>query len=393
VLTTTVPTLSQIRTWDVEHLIEGANHLDATADRWDNAAIEIWQQAHTIDWDGDAADALRARTTADKSVMMLQAERLREAAQIARRGASDISTVKQSLLYKVEDAHSAGFLVGEDFSVSDTRSSNPAAERAVRQSQAQVFAADIRHRVARLVGLEDEVSGQLAAAAGDVGNPTFTDEALRSGVDRDGGTEHNGVQLVDWKRGGPTPAPVPGHTGQDVRDAIKDLPRGSRPNFAEIRSDDDLRRLWNWATDGAPERVPPSTYKGAERVLRDGTIIGLRTGDNGLTLDLNPPGGPYEKVHVNTARGGVPNIPGVSGGPASSGAAPEPPAGGSAGATPAQPPAARPGEPSAPLPRGAVLGGAEPPNAFPYPVQPPHSHRGQAPILGKDDLTDLPEFD
>ncbi|WP_069601495.1 WXG100 family type VII secretion target [Mycobacterium kyorinense] len=245
------------------------------------------------------------------------------------------------------------------------------------------------------VGLLNEVTTNLHTAglqysATDDERAAALASAMSNGMNSDSGKGHNGVQLVDWKQG-PTPAPSPGPTGQDVHNAIKDLPRGTRPNFAEVRSDDDLRRLWNWATEGTPERTPPSSYKGTERVLRDGTIIGLRTGDNGLTLDLNPPGGSYEKVHVNTERGGVPNVPsggvGSPGGAAAGTNAPSgpPPVGRApAGAAPVEPPAPRPA-PAMPM-------GPNDPNAFPHPVQPPHSHHGP-PVLGKDDMSDLPEYE
>jgi hypothetical protein len=128
-------------------------------------------------------------------------EQLRNAAQIARTGASNISAAQRRAIYAVQEAQNAGFQVGEDLSVTDTRTSSTAAEQGARQAQAQTHAANINQSATKLLGLETTVSGQLTAAAGDVGTPAFTGTAHG----------HNGIQLVDFKQdGGPQPVPQPG---------------------------------------------------------------------------------------------------------------------------------------------------------------------------------------
>src|SRR5271166_4267868 len=392
-LTIGSPTLRQIYGWDVDHLSEAADHWDSTANRWDDVYGQVWQQSLGMDWEGRARDALVERSTADKAMVARKSDRLREAARIAREGAGDISRVQRSVLYKVDDARQAGFVVDEYLSVTDTQTSSNAAVLAARRAQAQAFSADISSRAAQLVATDSEVGTKLTATAGDVGSLTFDEKPInynrkptRVGADARNGT----IQLVDWKQA-PTPTPSPGHTGQDVRDVIKGLPKGTRPTFDEIRSEEDLRRLWDWATEGAPDRTPPTTYKGTEKVLRDGTIIGLRSGDNGLTLDFNPPNGPYEKVHVNAATGGVPNIPRAEpSAPEGSEPGPRAPVESSpVERAPVEAPAPRPApaEPEPFVPMGPID-----PNSFPHFVPPPHSHHAP-PILGKDDLADLPEYE
>ena len=109
-MTTGLPTLSQIHAWDTEHLIDAAEHWDASADRWDDVYGQVWQQSLGMDWQGQARDALVDRTTADKATVTSKADQLREAAQTARKGAGDISAVQRSVLYKVDDARQAGFV-------------------------------------------------------------------------------------------------------------------------------------------------------------------------------------------------------------------------------------------------------------------------------------------
>jgi hypothetical protein len=353
-------TLSQIQAWDVDHLIEAAEHWDSSADRWDTVYGQVWQESLGMDWQGEARDALIDRTTTDKAMVNQKSDQLREAALTARRGAGDISALQRAVLYKVDDAHQAGFVVGEDFSVTDTKTSRDAAALAARQAQAQSLSADIRSRAAQLSATDSEVGSKLTAGAGDVGSLTFAEQPI----------PHNGngkISAVDWKQA-PAPAPGPGPTAQDARNAIKDLPRGTKDNFFEIRSEQDLRNYWNWISEGATER-PNDRYSGTEKVMKDGTIIGIRESEkHGPTVEIHPPNDEYQKIHVNTERGGVPEIPGRTAGP----------------------PEVKAAEAPRPAPEPAPMGPAGT-NPLPHFVAPPHSHRGP-PILGRSDLSD-PEFE
>lgn len=134
-----------------------------TADRREDAFLTMRSRAQSITWHDAGGDALRQRTGADLSVVSGKADLLRQAAGIARNRASDISAAQRRVLDGVEDAQNAGFAVGEDLSVTDTRSTSPA-ERAARQAQAEAFAADLRLRAEQLGGADTKVSGQLTAA-------------------------------------------------------------------------------------------------------------------------------------------------------------------------------------------------------------------------------------
>jgi hypothetical protein len=178
---TGLPTRSSIQAWDVQHLTDAADHWEGTADHWENASLQVWQESHGLNWEGQARDALVERVTNDKTIVMSKADQLREAATIARQGAGNISAAQRRVLYAMEDAHNAGFLVGEDLSVTDTRTSKNPAELAARQAQAQTLSADIRERAAQLVGLDTEVGGNITGAAGDVGATTFTETPVAPG--------------------------------------------------------------------------------------------------------------------------------------------------------------------------------------------------------------------
>ena len=208
-------TLSQIQAWSTEHLIDAAAYWTQTADRWEDAFLTMRNQAQSIVWHGAGGDALRQRTGADLSVVSGKADQLRQAAGIARNGASDISAAQRRVLYGVEDAQNAGFTVGEDLSVTDTRSTSPV-ERAARQAQAEAFAADIRLRAEQLESADVKVAGQLTTAAGGVSSVGFP-PASTSNHDAPAdnraapGSTRNGVRLIDFKQdGGPQPPPQPG---------------------------------------------------------------------------------------------------------------------------------------------------------------------------------------
>ncbi|OBA57317.1 hypothetical protein A5647_24190 [Mycobacterium sp. 1100029.7] len=168
------PTLSQLQAWQTDHLINAATYWTTTADRWEDTFTQVRNQATTMGWEGEGGEGLRARAGGDLATVSTKADLLRSAAQVARTGAGNISAAQRRALYAVEDAENAGFRVGEDLSVTDTRTSRSAAEQAARQAQAQAFAGDINQRAAQLLAVETETSGQLTSAAGDVGAMNFS---------------------------------------------------------------------------------------------------------------------------------------------------------------------------------------------------------------------------
>ncbi|WP_245843150.1 hypothetical protein [Mycolicibacterium vulneris] len=182
-------TLSQIRTWSTEHLTNAASYWTQTADRWEDTFLTMRNQSHSITWHGAGGDTLRQRTGADYTLVSGKADELRQAAGIARSGASDISAAKQRALHAVEDAQNAGFDVGEDLSVSYPDHGGTAAQQAAKQAQAEKMASEIWSRAAQLEGADQKVAGQLTAATAGLGKAGFAS----------GGNEHK-AQLADFTR-------------------------------------------------------------------------------------------------------------------------------------------------------------------------------------------------
>jgi hypothetical protein len=158
------PGLSQLVAWPTEHLTEAADYWDATGGRGYGLVNQVWRDALSIDWQGDAADRLRTTTHTDMLMTSEVADQLHAAAKVARSGASDLYAARSRVRHAVEDARTAEFDVGEDLSVTDRFSGGSPAQRAARQAQAQTFASEIRQRAAQLLDLDQQVAGKVTAA-------------------------------------------------------------------------------------------------------------------------------------------------------------------------------------------------------------------------------------
>lgn len=305
-----VPSLSQVQAWDVVHLESAAKDWTATAEHWESAFTSIHRASvspgGTV-WEGVAAEAAQERAFADLVKVRGLADVLHESAAIARRGAETLYSVKRSVLDAVEEASGAGYVVNNDLSVTPTRGG--------MQARAQVYAADIQERVAQLVARDKEIAAKTDAATAPLNEVSFVEAPSPAPRPR---PKNNHIQAVDhtWAQD-PPPGLTDGPNGGDIRRAPDKLPTGNQPYIREVRSEEDLQNLWNWARQHGVEI--PNGYgdssKGIRYELPDGTIIGQRraAGSNGkpaLDIDIPDQGG-YTKVHINP-RGGVPELPAPS---------------------------------------------------------------------------------
>ncbi len=355
--------LSALLAWPTDHLTEAAAHWEAVGERSYGVSHGVWSDALTVDWSGDAAEALRADTHADLMTTSAVVDQLQAAANVARSGASELEAARSQMRYAVEDARSAGFEVGKDLSVTDRMSGGSAAQRAARQAAAQTFAGSIGERAAQLVSTDAQVASRVTAAVAGVSG-TFPLNPPTKGQ----------VRAVDNRtfRQEPPPSPPKGPSADDIRKVIEKLPKGSSDSIREVRTPEDLQNLKRWLTehgvDGYNRYRDPG--KGSWTDLPDGSKVGERnaagsTGRNALDIDLPGPNGTeYWKVHVNPKTGGVPDIP-------------------AAEAIPAEPAPLRPAE-SAPV-EGFEGGGPAGIPAGPHFVHPPGSIDHGIPIIGEDD--------
>jgi hypothetical protein len=363
------PGLSALLAWPTDHLTEAANHWETVGERSYGVAHGVWSDALTVDWSGEAAEALRTDTHADMMTTSGVVDQLQSAASVARSGASDLDAARSQMRYAVEDARSAGFEVGEDLSVTDRMSGGSAAQRVARQAAAQAFAGNIGGRAAQLVSLDAQVAGRITAAVAGVGS-TFPQTPPTNGQ----------VRAVDNRtfKQGPDHPPPPspkGPSAADMRKVIEKLPKGSDYYIREVRTPEDLQNLKRWMTehgvDGYNRYQNPA--KGSWTDLPDGSKVGQRnaadsTGKNSLDIDLNGSDGTTQhwKIHINPKTGGVPDISGI-----------EP---GSVEPAPAEPAPAE----LAPV-EGLEGGGPAGIPVAPHFVHPPGTVDHGIPIIGEDD--------
>ncbi len=170
-----IPTLSAIRGWDSEHLTDAAGHWTRTAMVWEEnftaLATRIAYPGGTL-WEGRSAESAHRRTHADRMVVIALADQLHSASLIARSGATEISRARLAVLRVVRAAEAAGFLVGDDFSVTDPHF-YPAATAGGRHSQAVGFAGELRSTVGMLVAADKDVAVKLTAATAGLREAAF----------------------------------------------------------------------------------------------------------------------------------------------------------------------------------------------------------------------------
>ena len=333
-----VPTLSQVQTSDTEHLREAATQWSFTAAVWNEAFTQLSAQMSYpggSSWEGAAAEAAQHQAKADRLAVTSLADKLQDASAVARAGKRDIDAARQSLLAAVSAAEGAGFVVGEDFSVTSRGSVS-----AARQAEAQAMAAEIRIRIANLIATEQEVAATITAAA--------------SGIDdvriNDGSDDQPTVQLVDNRivreapplpePPEPPPGPMPPIDGaDDIRRVLDPLQNGgkrgpngvgTKPGVVEAWDTGAMKRMWDYLTRNATDADAGPGYSGPVRVLPDGTKIGLRQSAKGWddTIDVwYPDGTNGTKVHTPYA----PYFPSI-------GAPPQLPPVGDPGPVPVAPP-------------------------------------------------------
>jgi hypothetical protein len=169
-----------------------------------------------------AAEAAAQRVGADRHRVTSAADDLAAAAAVARRAADELLTLKTRLLNTVRAAQAAGFIVGEDFSLTTMESTSSAAELAAREAQMRKFGAAIRSDVLELVAADEQAAAQITMAAGQLRSLTLAE---------DGGTPSDGaaIQAVDFhgiplpEKPNPPAVPPPGGWSPDplVRAAQK----------------------------------------------------------------------------------------------------------------------------------------------------------------------------
>jgi hypothetical protein len=373
--TSLVPSLSQIRAWDTEHLVDAAATWRTTADQWQESFSQVASHMPApggTPWEGRGGDAAQLRASTDALKVGDIAVGLRSASTVASNGANEIDAVRKSVLDAINDAESAGFTVGEDLSVTSRYTDlTPAAETA-RQAQAETLAAEIRAKATALAAADHEVAAKVASAAAGLSDVTLGENpGVSTGADS---TQRESRVLAagwqPWKQGPndspapPAPSPSPQIRGLPPDGVAPPITGTLTPGLASRPSEQRKGGQSLWDERGGEWRYYPGNKYHHPH------------------WDYNPHDGPnarWQNIPID-------NLPPVKGAPAPVEAAPPRPA------VPAAPP-----EPTAPPVRGGPLGGvplggALPDGALPHLVELPQPDASgpDLPVIG-DGKPDVPE--
>jgi hypothetical protein len=189
-----LPTLSELRAATFGHLKEFADLCDRIAAKAESVFEEIAAEVRTpggIEWEGAGGDAAVDQAYVDVFTVRGRAWRWRDAAVIARRGQDVLEAGQLQALDAVDDVEREGFRVGEDYRCVNIRKVGTRAQLEQRQAEAEAHTNYIRHRVAQLVGNDQQLTANLREATAGWGDLTFPE----SGGD-------GNVQQVDhhWKQ-------------------------------------------------------------------------------------------------------------------------------------------------------------------------------------------------
>ncbi|HZN78690.1 MAG TPA: hypothetical protein VFC01_03225 [Mycobacterium sp.] len=382
-----VPSLSQIRAWDTEHLVDAATTWRTTADHWHGSFSQVASHMPApggTPWEGAGSETAQLRASTDAMKVDEIAVSLRSASTVAGNGADEIDGKRQSVLKAIEDAESAGFSVGEDLSVTSRYADLTPDAEVARQAQVEALAADIHAKATALAAADHEVAAKLASAASGVRDVTLCESpGADTGVDATQQEPH--VLAAGWKQGPsdnpapPPPSPPPRVRGLPPEGLQPPVSGTLTPGPASRPSEQRVGGQSLWDEKGGEWRYYPGNKH------------------HNPHWDYNPhdvPNARWQNVPIN-------NLPPVKGGPAPVEAAPPRPA------VPASPPAeAAPPRPAVPVPppaeappiRGGPTGGlplgggALPDGALPHLVEPPEGAAGSPdlPVIG-DGIADVPE--
>jgi hypothetical protein len=217
------PTRSQIENWQSTHLETAALQWHTSA----SAAENLFEEHRQViaapgggEWLGEAKDVAWQRVTADLGLVRRQSDVQREAAGVAERGCADVRSAQRAVEEAIAAAEADGFTVGEDLSLTDTRSVDAsAAERAVAGTQHAEF---IRWNAEQLLQTDSLVGKQLTAKAAELQSIQFEGQ---------GGDQGAGIQAVDFKRAPPGLAEDEANRRQNEINAFKEV-FGRQPTSA-----------------------------------------------------------------------------------------------------------------------------------------------------------------
>lgn len=228
-----LPTRTDIEGWieEIDVLSSSAAAYCAAANRIETGADTyvqaMWAPGGTA-WEGDAADAAREASYADRGVVYRAADHMRNMAQLVNLGAQHLSQARDRVLDAIADAEGDAFKVGDALTVTDMRryTTGETDVYLARKSRAEEHRAYIAMRAGVLASEDAEIGAKLQAGAAELEG--MIPLSWRTSDDNRSDT----IQMVDHEfapgneesgSGGASPS------ADDIRSVLEQLPEGESP--------------------------------------------------------------------------------------------------------------------------------------------------------------------
>ena len=204
----TLPTLSEVRAFTADYLIDAAEHWSDSVNRWNEAFDRLGRDVARpagSEWTGAAGESAASRVSIDGRRVIRAADDLSVAASAARRAADELHAAKTRLLRTVRAAEAAGFEVGQDFSLTTVEATASAKELAAREAQMRSFGMAIRSDVLALVKADEEAAAEIARAREGLRSLKFDQDQAESDRTTIQAVDFHGIPLPEK----PNPPAIP----------------------------------------------------------------------------------------------------------------------------------------------------------------------------------------
>lgn len=173
--------LSEVMAYNTtEDFITAAQHLESVATHREDTYFDVRQRAAGVQWTGVSADALHDQIAHDLRRATHTSDDLREAARVARTGASDVDYAHRQMLYKLQDVQADGYSVAEGYVTTDIKPSGGLLEQAQRQQKALEHTADLQYKATQFAETDARAGARLQTAVGGEGKVQFVDHAFKT---------------------------------------------------------------------------------------------------------------------------------------------------------------------------------------------------------------------
>jgi hypothetical protein len=174
------PNLDDVENYNVEHLHNGTSYWQASRTLWADHHEATLAEYRGLNWEGQAASAALTRVGRDEATASLAATTVQDAEATVWAGAGDLMALKSEAMAAVDAARAAGFVVNQDFSLTD-ETAVPVEQAEARQELAEQLSANIVAAVEALYEQDAAVAARLEAHGAQLEAAQFADGSPISG--------------------------------------------------------------------------------------------------------------------------------------------------------------------------------------------------------------------